>query len=139
MEQPTPAEMAPTPSETEVATAATEEARPELAAATEAEVVAEAVSETVPVTEALVAEAIEEPVADAAATAGITEDGRACNDPRVEPSPVGVVEITTTHPVLFSEYVAPAALSSGRIAPRASNDPRGPLPEQPPMAEAVEG
>jgi ribonuclease E len=78
-------------------------------------------------------------VADPAATAGITEDGRACNDPRVEPRPVGVVEITTTHPELFKAHVAPAAVSSGRIAPRASNDPRGPLPEQQPMAEAAEG
>ena len=39
------------------------------------------------------------------------------------------VAITTTHPALFSETVAPAVTNSGRVAPRASNDPRGPLPE----------
>jgi ribonuclease E len=64
-----------------------------------------------------------------AATSGLTEDGRAVNDPRVEPRPVGEVTITTTHPVLFTDSVAPPLAASGRIAPRASNDPRGQLPE----------
>ena len=75
------------------------------------------------------------PVEEPAPAGGLTEDGRALNDPRVEPRPVDVVEITTTHPVLFSDEVAPAAESSNRIAPRASNDPRGPLP-QAEMAQA---
>ncbi len=77
--------------------------------------------------------AAEEPVA---APAGVTADGRAINDPRVQPKPVGSVEIATTHPQLFGEFVAPPAASSGRVAPRAANDPRGPLPEAAPMAEA---
>jgi ribonuclease E len=74
-----------------------------------------------PVTETVVA--VEVP-----STAGITARGRACNDPRVEARPVGVVEITTSYKSLFSEYVAPPATSSTRIVPRASNDPRGPRP-----------
>ncbi|MCB1679936.1 MAG: ribonuclease E [Halioglobus sp.] len=58
--------------------------------------------------------------------AGLTADGRARNDPRVEPCPVQVVEITTTHPQLFGASVAPPASAGNRPAPRASNDPRGP-------------
>jgi ribonuclease E len=68
--------------------------------------------------------------------AGLTADGRAYNDPRVQPKPVGVVEIVTTHPVLFSDFVAPPAANSGTVAPRASNDPRGPAPRPAPLAEA---
>jgi ribonuclease E len=60
---------------------------------------------------------------------GITATGRACNDPRVEARPVGVVEITTSHKILFSEAVAPPASPSNRSVPRASNDPRGPRPD----------
>jgi len=71
--------------------------------------------------------------------AGLTEDGRAINDPRVQPKPVGEVAITTGHPQLFSDTIAPAVVSSGRIAPRASNDPRGPLPEAPPANAAAHG
>jgi ribonuclease E len=63
-----------------------------------------------------------------ALTTGLTGDGRAVNDPRVAPRPVGEVAITTQHPVLFTGNVAPPVTGSGRIAPRASNDPRGPLP-----------
>mgnify|MGYP001812591806 CR=1 FL=1 len=70
------------------------------------------------------------------APAGITAEGRAINDPRIAPCPVGVVEITTTHPVLFRDHVAPPIQPSGRVAPRAVNDPRGPLPEAP-LAEAA--
>ncbi|MEJ2532625.1 MAG: ribonuclease E, partial [Halioglobus sp.] len=39
--------------------------------------------------------------AEPAAPTGITAEGRAINDPRIAPCPVGVLEITTTHPVLF--------------------------------------
>jgi ribonuclease E len=60
---------------------------------------------------------------------GITLGGRACNDPRVDARPVGMVEITTSHGRLFSENVAPPAKPIDRIVPRASNDPRGPRPE----------
>ncbi|MEM9256941.1 MAG: ribonuclease E [Pseudomonadota bacterium] len=56
---------------------------------------------------------------------GLTEDGRAINDPRVAPQPVEHIEVSTAHPTLFRETVAPPALSSGRVVPRASNDPRG--------------
>jgi ribonuclease E len=66
--------------------------------------------------------------ADVPSTAGITASGRACNDPRVDARPVGVVEITTSYKSLFSEYEAPPAISSARIVLRASNDPRGPRP-----------
>ncbi|KAA1193159.1 ribonuclease E [Pseudohalioglobus sediminis] len=73
----------------------------------------------------------------APAPTGLTADGRAVNDPRVEPNPVDVVEIVTKHISLFSDEVAPAAQSSGRVAPRASNDPRGPLAEVQPHQEAA--
>ena len=62
-------------------------------------------------------------------TDGITANGRACNDPRVEARPVGVVECNTSRRTLFSETVQPPAQTSERIVPRASNDPRGPKPE----------
>ncbi len=62
--------------------------------------------------------------------------GRAYNDPRVEPRPVGVVEIVTSHPVLFSDQVAPPVTPSGRVSTRAVNDPRGPLQQDEPLAEA---
>jgi ribonuclease E len=78
----------------------------------------------------------EEVIEEAGSTDGITADGRACNDPRVDAQPVGVVEITTTHPALFGDSVAPPVAPRGRTAPRASNDPRGPLPEAA-MAEAA--
>ena len=80
----------------------------------------------------------EEIVEEAASTAGITSDGRACNDPRVEAREVGVVEITTKHPVLFTDGVAPAVAPSGRIVTRASNDPRGPI-AQDAVPEAAAG
>ena len=97
----------------------------------------ETVADTAPTAE------IKEPAADAAASvtpepvvdeqpvisSGLTEDGRAVNDPRYAPKPVVDMAITTAHPVLFSENVAPAVPNSGRISPRASNDPRGPLAE----------
>ncbi len=66
--------------------------------------------------------------------AGLTADGRASNDPRVEARPVSRVEISTGHPALFSEQVAPAAQAGSRSTTRASNDPRGPLPDQAPTA-----
>ena len=71
-----------------------------------------------------------------ASTAGIDAMGRAYNDPRVEPRPVGVVEIVTSHPVLFSDQVAPPVTPSGRASTRAVNDPRGPLQQDEPLAEA---
>jgi ribonuclease E len=61
-------------------------------------------------------------------TSGLTAGGRAINDPRVEARPVRDLEITTGHLQLFSDTVAPAVEPGGKVAPRASNDPRGPLP-----------
>lgn len=84
------------------------------------------------VTEAIVAaKPVREPVAKVQISSmnGITSEGRACNDPRVDARPVGMVEITTTHRTLFSENVAPPATPIDRMEPRASNDPRGPRPE----------
>ena len=78
----------------------------------------------------------EEPVQELAPNAGLTPEGRAINDPRVNSKPVEVVEITTTHPTLFSDEVAPPATSSGRVESRAVNDPRGPLNDTP-MQEAA--
>ena len=63
---------------------------------------------------------------------GLNADGRAINDPRAAPKPVGTVEITTGHPVLFKDTVAPAVVPSAKTVPRASNDPRGPI-----AAEAI--
>jgi ribonuclease E len=62
-------------------------------------------------------------------TAGITANGRAYNDPRVDAHPVGAVEVTTSRRTLFNEVVHPPAPASNRSVPRASNDPRGPRPE----------
>ncbi|MDG2273617.1 MAG: ribonuclease E/G, partial [Halioglobus sp.] len=64
--------------------------------------------------------------AKAVSTDGITADGRACNDPRIDARPVGTLEITTAHMTLFSDSVSPPVAPSGLVAPRASNDPRGP-------------
>ena len=69
-------------------------------------------------------------------TAGLTANGRAVNDPRVSPRPVADVEIKTGHPVLFSGTQAPPAPHAGQHAPRASNDPRGPLPAARTSAES---
>lgn len=65
-----------------------------------------------------------EKAAEPASTAGLTESGRATNDPRVAAKPVTSVEISTGHPVLFTDTVAPAAVSTGVERPRAINDPR---------------
>jgi ribonuclease E len=97
-------------------------------------IVNEEVVETAPLeeTEAIqpVAPAPEVAIEEIPAPAtGLMADGRAVNDPRVSPRPVGELAITTGHPVLFTGIVAPAVATSGRIAPRAGNDPRGPLHE----------
>ena len=91
-----------------------------------------------PQAEATIAEA-PTPVAEEPAIAtGINEEGRAINDPRVEARPVASVEISTAQGALFKDEVAPAAEHSGRSAPRASNDPRGPLSSVQ-VAEAASG
>lgn len=75
----------------------------------------------------------EEPVS----TAGLNEQGRAINDPRVEARPVAAVEITTGHPAMFSDVVAPPVTPADRVVQRASNDPRGPASQEPSYAEAA--
>ena len=60
---------------------------------------------------------------------GITKDGRARNDPRVNARPVGVIDVITSRRAMFSDLVAPPAAHSGRKVARASNDPRGSQPE----------
>ena len=66
-----------------------------------------------------------EPTSSADAS-GLSADGRAVNDPRVAPSPVGDVHIETARMVLFAEAPAPAVTAPDRNVARASNDPRGP-------------
>ncbi|MEQ9463636.1 MAG: ribonuclease E [Haliea sp.] len=94
-----------------------------------------------PVTAKVAAEPVAEPVAaapvEASKPAGITADGRVANDPRIAPRPVGQVEIATAHLTLFREEQHPPVKGSGRIAPRASNDPRGSRPAAP-LQEAAE-
>lgn len=58
--------------------------------------------------------------------AGLSADGRALNDPRVAPSPVGDVPVETARMALFAEAPAPAVAAPDRRVSRASNDPRGP-------------
>jgi len=57
---------------------------------------------------------------------GITDSGRAVNDPRVSARPVTTVEVHTAHHALFPEQAAPPVSIISRDIPRASNDPRGP-------------
>ncbi|QIB67408.1 ribonuclease E [Kineobactrum salinum] len=70
--------------------------------------------------------------------AGITADGKACNDPRIAPRAVGKIEIATAYPALFKDEQAPPAEACGIAAPRASNDPRGPRPADT-VAEVADG
>ncbi|GAB3276177.1 ribonuclease E [Parahaliea aestuarii] len=122
-EQPAPTvEAAATESIAEAAEPA-EPAATEIAEEEPAAVEAPAAVASAPATEAPAAEPEPAPVI----TTGLTDNGRAVNDPRVAPQPVAEVQISTAHPVLFSDVVAPAVVPSGRAAPRASNDPRGPL------------
>ncbi|WOJ94171.1 ribonuclease E [Congregibacter variabilis] len=67
---------------------------------------------------------VEAEAANASGT-GLTEQGRAVNDPRVAPAPIQELKIETGQMVLFSETPAPAVEAPDRQVPRASNDPRG--------------
>ena len=113
----------------EAAPAKAVESEPEIAAIEAAVEAPVAESETASVAEAT-------PLQETPRGAGLTEQGRAYNDPRVEPRAVGVVEIVTAHPVLFKDFVAPPAEPSDRVALRASNDPRGPAVQEQQFAEA---
>ena len=103
---------------------------------TEAEEISEPAIAAVPEPAVAAPEVVAVVEPEPASTDGITADGRACNDPRVAACPVEVVEITTTHPKLFGDTVAPSVTPSGRTVARASNDPRGPVQESV-MAEAT--
>lgn len=80
------------------------------------------------VTETAVAPEPSAPASEPASTEGIDAQGRAINDPRVEPKPVEAVAIETKHVQLFGDDIAPPAACSQRVEARAGNDPRGPLP-----------
>jgi len=69
---------------------------------------------------------------------GITDTGRAVNDPRVSARPVASVAVHTAHLTLFPEQAAPPVSVMPRNIPRASNDPRGPRgdPDLPAGAQA---
>ena len=55
---------------------------------------------------------------------GVTDDGRAVNDPRNRPKPILDIAISTQRAVLFEHEAAPAVTVVKRDIPRASNDPR---------------
>jgi ribonuclease E len=64
-------------------------------------------------------------------TSGITADGRAINDPRVEARPIGDVAVQTAIGSVFGDEAFPDALHFVNEAPRAANDPRGPRIDEP--------
>ncbi len=109
----------PTRAETPVSPPA-EVAKPEVAPAAASEPEAKP-----PVADAVASQPAPTAPAAAISNDGLTADGRAVNDPRVEPKPVADLDITTTHPVLFTDSVAPPVEPSGSVPPRAINDPRG--------------
>lgn len=57
---------------------------------------------------------------------GITENGRAINDPRVDAKPVTEISVETAKRVLFSSEAFPDAVKVANDPERAANDPRGP-------------
>jgi ribonuclease E len=58
-------------------------------------------------------------------TNGLTENGRASNDPRISSRPVAQLDIQTRHLSLFNQEVAPPVQSTRAKPARAANDPRG--------------
>ena len=65
---------------------------------------------------------------------GITEDGRAINDPRVDAKPITEIRVETAKRALFSSEAFPDAMKIANNPERAANDPRGPR-----VTEAAEG
>lgn len=57
---------------------------------------------------------------------GVTESGRAINDPRVEAKPVTSVLVETATRALFNVAAQPDAVQIANNPERAANDPRGP-------------
>ena len=62
---------------------------------------------------------------------GITAEGRAINDPRVNARPVGKIKVQTAIGSVFGAEAFPAAQHFASAAPRAANDPRGPRIDEP--------
>ncbi|MEC7960611.1 MAG: ribonuclease E/G, partial [Pseudomonadota bacterium] len=62
---------------------------------------------------------------------GITADGRAINDPRVDARPVGKITVQTAIGSVFGAEAFPDAPHFASAAPRAANDPRGPRIDEP--------
>ena len=56
---------------------------------------------------------------------GITAEGRAINDPRVDARPVGKIKVQTAIGSVFGAEAFPDAQHFASAAPRAANDPRG--------------
>ena len=71
---------------------------------------------------------------EAADLSGITEDGRAINDPRVDAKPITEIRVETAKRALFSSEAFPDAMKIANNPERAANDPRGPR-----ATEAAEG
>ena len=65
---------------------------------------------------------------------GITEGGRAINDPRVDAKPITAISVETAKRALFSSDAFPDAVKIANNPERAANDPRGPR-----VTEAAEG
>ena len=72
--------------------------------------------------------------AEAVDRSGVTEDGRAINDPRVDAKPITEIRVETAKRALFSSDAFPDAVKIANNPERAANDPRGPR-----SAEAAEG
>lgn len=83
---------------------------------------ASAVSEEIAAVEAVAV--VEQVEGEQPAPAGLAADGRAINDPRVQPKPAELPVIQTSHLQIFGEQ-HPALQYIPRDIPRAQNDPRG--------------
>ena len=59
-------------------------------------------------------------------TSGVTDSGRAINDPRISPKPITETETVTEQTQLFARPEVPPVSVIQQDIPRASNDPRGP-------------
>ena len=68
----------------------------------------------------------EGPWQDIQSSAGLTEAGRAVNDPRIAPKPVTETSVSTELGELFATPEAPPVTVAQQDVARASNDPRGP-------------
>ena len=62
---------------------------------------------------------------------GITAEGRAINDPRVDARSVGKIKVQTAIGSVFGAEAFPDAPHFASSAPRAANDPRGPRIDEP--------